>query len=74
MYAVLANATVPGHHDVKLAVRVKQHLHLVENVIAIRAIREVDLCHVDVPGALALVVVHLVLLLILEVLVNRDVV
>ena len=59
---MLSNKTVPGQHDVKLAVRIVNHLDLVEDKVTERTIRKIYLSHVCVPSNLVIVVVDLVLL------------
>ena len=50
VHAMLTNASISRQYDVKLAVRVKEHLHLVEDVVTIGTIPEVHLGRVCVPG------------------------
>jgi hypothetical protein len=74
VHAVFADSSVSGNHDVQFAVRVEDHLNLVEDKIPVRAILQIHLGHIGVPRELGLVVVDLVLLLSVEFLIDGNIV
>ena len=63
MHSELSDAAVARQNDVKSSVRVKDHLHFVENIVTPGAILQIDLRHVGIPRPLVLVIVDLILLL-----------
>lgn len=76
MHAFFTNAAVPCEHNVKVSVRVVDHLHFVENVVAVVTVLQVDLDHVCVVrttiGVLAFKV-NRILLLSSKLLVERNI-
>jgi hypothetical protein len=50
IHTFFPNPAVPCEHDVKLAVGVVDHLHLVEGVVAVEPILEIHLSHVRIVG------------------------
>ena len=74
MHSVLSDATIARQNDVKSSVRVKDHLHFVENIVTPGAILQIDLRHVGIPRPLILVIINLILLLLGELTVKWNVV
>ena len=74
VHSIFPYATIARQNDVKLSVRVKDHLHFVEDIVPIGAILQINLRHVGVPWPLIIVIIDLILLFLGEFIVKWNVV